>query len=296
MERGCPSGRCFGTLADTKLTVNRLQVYSSGGGLSDERGCWRIGRDFTRHLAVASAARTGGCHRRRREARQVALGDVQLTAPCIERGFRDCGRRSLLTRSARCKVPRRVLSAKVREQPHFVLGPTSQCNGRRHSTPPRQKRAMGTPALRREAGRPPPPRLRRDLAEARRAKAGPVRGHPLAALDISQLHVTGDHSHQLTTVPRRKALTRVCRGRAAGILRVTPSSRSGETGRRAGLKIPWGSLPVSVRFRPPAPTNQQLTDRGPSSQALGTGPVAVGDTSNNSVCLPKRRHLFCSGR
>ena len=25
-----------------KLTVNRLQVYSSGGGLSDERGCWRL--------------------------------------------------------------------------------------------------------------------------------------------------------------------------------------------------------------------------------------------------------------
>ena len=29
--------------------------------------------------------------------------------------------------------------------------------------------------------------------------------------------------------------------------------RSGETGRRAGLKIPWGSPPVRVRFPPPAP-------------------------------------------
>ena len=29
--------------------------------------------------------------------------------------------------------------------------------------------------------------------------------------------------------------------------------RSGETGRRAGLKIPWGSPPVWVRFPPPAP-------------------------------------------
>src|SRR4051812_16423664 len=29
--------------------------------------------------------------------------------------------------------------------------------------------------------------------------------------------------------------------------------RSGETGRRAGLRIPWGSPPVRVRFPPPAP-------------------------------------------
>ena len=29
--------------------------------------------------------------------------------------------------------------------------------------------------------------------------------------------------------------------------------RSGETGRRAGFKIPWGSLPVWVRVPPPAP-------------------------------------------
>ena len=32
------------------------------------------------------------------------------------------------------------------------------------------------------------------------------------------------------------------------------AGRSGETGRRAGLKIPWGSLPVRVRFPPPAPS------------------------------------------
>src|SRR5215472_13542751 len=38
-------------------------------------------------------------------------------------------------------------------------------------------------------------------------------------------------------------------------LQVCPSHpcRSGETGRRAGLKIPWGLLPVRVRFPPPAP-------------------------------------------
>ena len=137
--------------------------------------------------------------------------------------------------------------------------PTS-CSGRQASvtgdgTPPhRAKNARWGP---RPCGAKRGVRLRQGygetspkLEERRRA---PVRGHPLAALDISQLHVTGDHSHQLTTVPRRKALTRVCTDRAAGILRVTPSSRSGETGRRAGLKIPWGSLPVSVRFRPPAP-------------------------------------------
>src|SRR5262249_33118728 len=34
---------------------------------------------------------------------------------------------------------------------------------------------------------------------------------------------------------------------------VFDNSRSGETGRRAGLKIPWGSPPVWVRFPPPAP-------------------------------------------
>src|SRR6185503_4311438 len=34
---------------------------------------------------------------------------------------------------------------------------------------------------------------------------------------------------------------------------VWPACRSGETGRRAGLKIPWGSPPVWVRFPPPAP-------------------------------------------
>jgi hypothetical protein len=33
------------------------------------------------------------------------------------------------------------------------------------------------------------------------------------------------------------------------------TGRSGETGRRAGLKIPWGSPPVRVRFPPPAPAN-----------------------------------------
>ena len=39
-----------------------------------------------------------------------------------------------------------------------------------------------------------------------------------------------------------------------GILQDSPTSgRSGETGRRAGLKIPWGSPPVRVRFPPPAP-------------------------------------------
>jgi hypothetical protein len=40
--------------------------------------------------------------------------------------------------------------------------------------------------------------------------------------------------------------------------------RSGETGRRAGLKIPWGSLPVWVRFPPPAPKPQHFhrSDRG----------------------------------
>ena len=31
------------------------------------------------------------------------------------------------------------------------------------------------------------------------------------------------------------------------------TGRSGETGRRAGFKIPWGSLPVWVRVPPPAP-------------------------------------------
>src|SRR5262245_53780039 len=36
--------------------------------------------------------------------------------------------------------------------------------------------------------------------------------------------------------------------------------RSGETGRRAGLKIRWGSLPVWVRFPPPAPSFSS-TDR-----------------------------------
>ena len=34
--------------------------------------------------------------------------------------------------------------------------------------------------------------------------------------------------------------------------------RSGETGRRAGLKIPWGSPPVRVRFPPPAPAVARL--------------------------------------
>ena len=35
--------------------------------------------------------------------------------------------------------------------------------------------------------------------------------------------------------------------------------RSGETGRRAGLKIRWGLPPVWVRFPPPAPISQSLT-------------------------------------
>ncbi len=36
--------------------------------------------------------------------------------------------------------------------------------------------------------------------------------------------------------------------------------RSGETGRRAGFKIPWGSLPVWVRVPPPAPRNSTVLD------------------------------------
>src|SRR5262249_13999513 len=40
------------------------------------------------------------------------------------------------------------------------------------------------------------------------------------------------------------------RPRPAGLV---SQSRSGETGRRAGLKIPWGLPPVRVRFPPPAP-------------------------------------------
>src|SRR5204863_2264256 len=38
-------------------------------------------------------------------------------------------------------------------------------------------------------------------------------------------------------------------------------SRSGETGRRAGLKIPWGLHPVRVRFPPPAPAYLRLRRR-----------------------------------
>ena len=37
IERGCPTAR-FGTLAATKLTVNRIQVYSSGGGRAMSEG------------------------------------------------------------------------------------------------------------------------------------------------------------------------------------------------------------------------------------------------------------------
>ena len=36
-------------------------------------------------------------------------------------------------------------------------------------------------------------------------------------------------------------------------LALTQPCRSGEIGRRAGLKIPWGLPPVWVRFPPPAP-------------------------------------------
>jgi hypothetical protein len=38
----------------------------------------------------------------------------------------------------------------------------------------------------------------------------------------------------------------------------SPTCRSGEIGRRAGLKIPWGSPPVWVRFPPPAPAFAHL--------------------------------------
>ncbi len=34
-------------------------------------------------------------------------------------------------------------------------------------------------------------------------------------------------------------------------------SRSGGTGRRPGLKIPWEEIPVPVRFRSPAPVIAQ---------------------------------------
>ena len=37
--------------------------------------------------------------------------------------------------------------------------------------------------------------------------------------------------------------------------------RSGETGRRAGLKIPWGLRPVRVRFPPPAPPNSSQMNK-----------------------------------
>jgi hypothetical protein len=56
------------------------------------------------------------------------------------------------------------------------------------------------------------------------------------------------------------------RGFAQNGLRIRDSSpgRSGETGRRAGLKIPWGSLPVWVRFPPPAPIAAQARPEFPS--------------------------------
>jgi hypothetical protein len=48
-------------------------------------------------------------------------------------------------------------------------------------------------------------------------------------------------------------------GNLAMMIRSQPSQcRSGETGRRAGLKIPWGSLPVRVRPPPPAPNSLEI--------------------------------------
>lgn len=43
-------------------------------------------------------------------------------------------------------------------------------------------------------------------------------------------------------------------GQSGEVVIINVSGRSGGTGRRAGLKIPWGSNPVRVRFPPPAPT------------------------------------------
>jgi hypothetical protein len=51
---------------------------------------------------------------------------------------------------------------------------------------------------------------------------------------------------------------RACYTRGSFASFAFPMCRSGETGRRAGLKIPWGSPPVWVRFPPPAPFLNRL--------------------------------------
>ena len=51
--------------------------------------------------------------------------------------------------------------------------------------------------------------------------------------------------------------------------------RSGETGRRAGLKIPWGLPPVWVRFPPPAPTLEGLSVIHPSPRKASIRPIAA---------------------
>src|SRR4030095_897607 len=47
------------------------------------------------------------------------------------------------------------------------------------------------------------------------------------------------------------------------------TGRSGETGRRAGLKIPWGSPPVWVRFPPPALASACLPGCGAAGSPAG---------------------------
>ena len=76
---------------------------------------------------------------------------------------------------------------------------------------------------------------------------------------------------------------RACRAVSADVLTCQTRDayhgrRSGETGRRAGLKIRWGLPPVRVRFPPPAPITPTRCDDQPaaifpSSWATG-GPIA----------------------
>ncbi len=95
----------------------------------------------------------------------------------------------------------------------------------------------------------------------RRAGCKPIRAHRLT-LELSSrssaFRARGRRSRR-PAVPRRRWNGRqapssglrhpACYTRSHPIL-----GRSGETGRRAGLKIPWGSPPVWVQFPPPAPT------------------------------------------
>ncbi len=62
--------------------------------------------------------------------------------------------------------------------------------------------------------------------------------------------------------------------------------RSGETGRRAGLKIPWALPPVSVRFRPPAPSSRnELRPRHDFGVKLHHSPACATGVRRN-------RHLL----